>query len=460
MKQLSLLLVIGALSVAFVGFTGSIGEDEPMYIPPSVQRTGDASKGYEYLVTGDYIKSGVPYGYYMMLNSKDKQNLLNRAGKNANVPPGFTVVTAPNGVEIVSPNCLQCHGEMFEGNYYVGLGNTTIDFSTISKQDNFKNNAALKVMQTISPKQYDAAYPMIRSFNTVYPLMETEVRGVNTADRLAALLVAHRDPITLEWTDTAILKIPNEVIPTDVPAWWLLKKKNAMFYNGFGRGDFAQFMMMSNILTVKDASEAKDVSQHFGDVLAFIKSIKPPKYPEPINQPLAETGKLVFINNCSHCHGTYGEKGEYPNLLIPASTIGTDSALLKANHQNPQFIDWFNKSWFAQGSNAAKLVPSNGYVAPPLDGVWITAPYLHNGSVPTIEAVLNSKIRPTYWQRNFDDPVYDYQSLGWKYEQVTTPTPKKTYNTTLHGYGNYGHTFGDHLSDKERKAVIEYLKTL
>jgi hypothetical protein len=460
MKKLCLLLISSAVIIVFLGFIQASDEDQPVYIPPSEQRTGDATKGYQYLITGDYIKSGVPYGYFMMLNGKDKQNLLNRTGKNANVSPGFTVVTAPNGVEIVSPNCLQCHGEMFEGNYYIGLGNTTLDFSNLSKENNFKNNTALKVMQTISPKQYDAAYPMIRSFNTVYPLMETEVRGVNTADRLAALLVAHRDPITLEWRDTAILKIPDEVIPTDVPAWWLLKKKNAMFYNGFGRGDFAQFLMMSNILTVKDASEAQDVSQHFGDVLAFIKSIQPPKYPKEIDRSLATEGERIFTNNCSHCHGSYGDKAEYPNLLIPVSTIGTDSALLKANHQNPQFIDWFNKSWFAQGNNAAKLVPSNGYVAPPLDGVWITAPYLHNGSVPTIEAVLNSKLRPTYWQRNFDDPQYDYEHLGWKYEEVATPTAKKTYNTTLHGYGNYGHTFGDHLTDAERKAVIEYLKTL
>ena len=64
-------------------------------------------------------------------------------------------------------------------------------------------------------------------------------------------------------------------------------------------------------------------------------------------------------------------------------------------------IDWYNRSWFSKGDHPAKLVPFNGYIAPPLDGVWITAPYFHNGSVPTIEAVLNSKFRPTYWTRDF-----------------------------------------------------------
>jgi len=460
MKKLTILLSLSAIIIVTISFTGSDNGDKPQYIPASEQRTGDAAKGYDYLINGDYIKSGVPYGYFTLLNGKDDDNVLNRTGKNANVGPGFTVVNAPNGVEIVAPNCMQCHGEYFEGQFILGLGNTTIDFSNVSKQNNFKNNAALKLMQTISPKQYDAAYAMIRSFNTVYPMMETEVRGVNAADRLATLLVAHRDPNTLKWTDTPILQIPKEVIPTDVPAWWMLKKKNAMFYNGFGRGDFAQFMMLSNILTTSDTTEAREVSAHFGDVLAYIKSIEAPKYPRPIDQSLAKKGETIFINNCSSCHGSYGSDESYPNLLIPMSVIQTDSMLVKANHQNPQFIQWFNNSWFAKGNNPAQLVPANGYVAPPLDGVWITAPYLHNGSVPTVEAVLNSKIRPTYWQRNFDAPEYDYEKLGWIHEEKTAPVPKKTYNTRLPGYGNHGHTFGDHLSDAERKAVIEYLKTL
>ncbi len=460
MKKLALLLSLVAIVSILISFTRSSGDEKPVYIPPSEQRNGDAAKGYEYLIYGDYIKSGVPYGYFTLLNGKEKSNVLNRTGKNATVSAGYTVVNAPNGVEIVTPNCLQCHASQFEGNFYIGLGNTSVDFSTISQQDNFRNNAALKLMQTISPKQYDAAYIMVRSFNTVNPLMESEVRGVNVADRLAALLVAHRDPVTLQWTDTPILRIPEGVVTTDVPAWWLLKKKNAMFYNGFGRGDFAQFMMLSNILTTTDTSEARAVSQHFGDVLAYIRTLEPPPYPREIDASLAKKGEAVFIDNCSQCHGSYGKEETYPNLLVPMSIIKTDSLLVTANHQNPQFREWFNKSWFAQGDNPARLVPSNGYVAPPLDGVWITAPYLHNGSVPTMEALLNSRTRPTYWQRDFDNPVYDYDKLGWVYEEKAKPTPKKTYNTTLPGYGNHGHTFGDRLSDSERRAVIEYLKTL
>jgi mono/diheme cytochrome c family protein len=218
--------------------------------------------------------------------------------------------------------------------------------------------------------------------------------------------------------------------------------------------------MASNLLTVNDTAESREVDGHISDVLAYIYSLTPPKYPQQIDKGLAKTGSLLFIRNCSKCHGNYGNGGDYPNLLIPETSIKTDSFLYKSNYQNPQFVSWFNNSWFAKGDHPAMLQPFDGYIAPPLDGIWATAPYLHNGSVPDLEAVLNSRLRPKYWSRDFDNPEYDYEKLGWKYKEETAPAGKSVYNTDLAGYGNYGHYYGDQLSDKERKAIIEYLKTL
>jgi hypothetical protein len=70
--------------------------------------------------------------------------------------------------------------------------------------------------------------------------------------------------------------------------------------------------------------------------------------------------------------------------------------------------------------------------------------------------------------RTFDSTDYDAAALGWKFTkldhgQADEPTALarvKIYDTTLVGYGNGGHTFGDDLDDGERAAVIEYLKTL
>ena len=95
----------------------------------------------------------------------------------------------------------------------------------------------------------------------------------------------------------------------------------------------------------------------------------------------------------------------------------------------------------------------------------------HNGSAPTVYHVLNSKARPKIFTRTYrtDLDAYDAGKLGWKVEVLSeTPDAKKLapieyrkiYDTSRVGRGNGGHTYGDKLSDDERMAVIEYLKTM
>jgi Cytochrome c len=455
------LLVIAALS-AFMDRQRPDTE-APLHIPASAQRIGDAAKGLAYLTTGDYVKGGIPYNIFVKNVGKDTGNLLQRSGLNATVSHEYTIVTAPNGEELVAPNCMQCHAQVLDGQLYMGMGNTFIDFSDTKTASPGKIKLLEGFLKLTAPKKYQAAKSFLEVTRSIGPYLTTHVRGVNAADRLAAVLAAHRNPVSFEWLGKPQIDIPEEVIPSDVPAWWLLKKKHGMFYNGFGRGDFGRFLMASNLLTVHDTSESRQVDNHIPDVLAYIYSLQAPKYPLPIDEALAAKGQALFTANCAKCHGSYGPDGSYPNLLIPESIIQTDSFLFKANYQNPQFVDWFNSSWFAQGDHPAKLVPYNGYIATPLDGVWATAPYLHNGSVPNLEAVLNSSLRPVYWERNFDNPQYDYANPGWPYQLHNKPgnnTNNTIYNTTLNGYGNYGHYFGDKLTEQERKAVVEYLKTL
>lgn len=461
MKKWMTLAILAVSCVAFTTIFHPFREEEPVPVPASPQRVGDKEKGYTYLTTGDYVKSGIPYNYFLLGFGKSQTNYLKREGPNALISHEYTAVKAANGETVVAPNCMQCHAQVFDNKLYIGLGNTLIDFTDRKKLS--PNNAAMaeRILKNGDPKKYEAAAPFLKAMKVIGGGLYTEVRGVNSADRLADLLVAHRDPNTLRWSDSSLIDTPpDQVIPSDTPPWWLLKKKHAMFYNGFGRGDFGRFLMASNLLTVNDSSEAREVDSRINDVLAYIYSLEPPKYPNPVNSSLARQGGVVFVQHCSKCHGNYGEGGDYPNLLIPESGIGTDSFLYKSNYQSPQFVAWFNKSWFSQGDHPARLEPFSGYIAPPLDGIWITAPYLHNGSVPTLEALLNSKLRPTYWSRDFNNLQYDYEQVGWKFTREAAPSGTTVYNTTLPGYGNYGHTFGDKLTDKERKAVIEYLKTL
>jgi hypothetical protein len=181
---------------------------------------------------------------------------------------------------------------------------------------------------------------------------------------------------------------------------------------------------------------------------------------------LVAQGKRVFEGTCAKCHGTYGDDGVYPNQLVPLADVGTDATLVQGDHQfQSRYVDWFAQSFWGQTS---RMEPQLGYVAPPLDGIWATAPYLHNGSVPTLEALLDSSKRPQYWTRSFSSTDYDQSAVGWKFTALahgqageSSPSARvRIYDTTLLGYGNGGHRFGDDLDAGERRALLEYLKTL
>jgi hypothetical protein len=107
-----------------------------------------------------------------------------------------------------------------------------------------------------------------------------------------------------------------------------------------------------------------------------------------------------------------------------------------------------------------------GYVSPPLDGIWLRAPYLHNGSVPTLRDLLNSAtVRLQTFHRGYD--VFDAVKVGFKGPppHPTGPTAELTqpyflFDTREKGNGNKGHTYGTQLSNQDKEKLLEYLKTL
>ncbi len=146
--------------------------------------------------------------------------------------------------------------------------------------------------------------------------------------------------------------------------------------------------------------------------------------------------------------------------------IGTDPA--RAKGLTRRFVQHYNSTWFGENEKVDEEMV--GYQAPPLDGIWATAPYLHNGSVPSLALVLKSSERPKRFRRppSTDFAHYDSTNVGWKYQLESEPVEPKTkaqdsrqiYDTSRWGLGNRGHTFGDKLSVEQRMDVVEYLKTL
>jgi mono/diheme cytochrome c family protein len=462
------LLLIVLVAAACGGDDALPDAPPPVFPYPTVaadpQRAGDPAKGYDYLVNGGYITCGLPQDLYNAAfpPAPADQRIPGRTGDNATLPYGYSAATSSEGVRVVSANCLTCHAGAINNKIVVGLGAADADFTTV--QANEVDAACGLISGGIEKTECQRFQDRM---DTIAPYTRTLVVGVNPADNLTAALMAHRDPATLAWSDTAMLALPPPVVvPVDVPPWWHMAKKSAMFYSAAGRGDHARIMMAASLLCTDSVAEAQTIDAAFVDVRAWIETLTPPAWPFPVNADLADQGKRVFELNCASCHGTYGSNGDYPNEVIPLDVIGTDPSLATGASQfGSAYVAWFASSFWGETS---RLEPQAGYIAPPLDGIWATAPFLHDGSVPTIGALLDSTTRPKYWTRSHASDDYDQTNVGWNFTvvdhgQADEPDISKRellYDTTLPGYSNAGHTFGDALSAADRTAVIEYLKTL
>ncbi len=437
------------------------------HIPPQVHRTldhpqpesGDPEAGLAYLAEGNYLGNGIPYDLFKKFFKEGKDTVFHREGLNGNMPYVFNVFENKGGLTVVSGNCFICHSSTMNGEVVLGLGNTLGDYT---KDLSFR----FKLVNWMVKRKYKKDSPEWASYESQAKRYVDMAKAivldnpvVNPAFRIEEEAVTHRDPMTLTFQEEAHYEVPKASIGSDIPPLWGAKKKKAFYYNGMGQGDFTKHLMQACLLGIPDSAGAREIQQRFDDVWAWLESLEAPDYPYPVDKGLVNEGKQIFDIECSKCHGKYGDNESYPNKIIPLAKIKTDPAYAVYATESP-LNEWYKKSWFHLTEPKAFTRPSYGYIAPPLDGVWATAPYLHNGSVPNLETLLNSSARPTYWKREGEMPEYDFEKVGWKYKTKKRRGGKKTYDTTIPGYSNRGHYFGDKLTEEEREAVIEYLKTL
>jgi len=336
-------------------------------------------------------------------------------------------------------DCMTCHGGSILGESRVGLGNTSLDIQAL-----FEELAASV------------------DVNIKLPFTFSQVRGTNEAGAFSVYLLGSRNDDLSPRETRRDLGLHDDACE-DVPAWWLLKKKKTMYHVGATEAQSVRSIMQFMMHPLTLPADFVKAEPEFQDIHKYLLSLSPPKFPFAIDRESAKQGEELFRRDCAKCHGTYGETPAYPNKIIALEEIGTDPK--RYQNINEKFGDAYNASWFAKGFKP--LMPTGGYQAPPLDGVWATAPYFHNGSVPTLASVLESRARPKIYTRSFrtGEEDYDRVNVGWKVRK-TVPggandfERRKIYDTTQPGRGNGGHTYGDELSDAERRAVIEYLKTL
>jgi len=191
-------------------------------------------------------------------------------------------------------------------------------------------------------------------------------------------------------------------------------------------------------------------------------TLRPPAYPYPIDGPLATRGEGVYAKECLACHGDHRfrdgvRSGDRIGQVVRASEIGTD------RHRLESYTAIFAATQYGLFPDSPyrfrRFRKTDGYANHPLDGIWARAPYLHNGSVPTLRDLLEPEARrPAVFYRGYD--VYDPVRVGFV-SALAEESGRRffRYDTQVPGNSNAGHLYGTTLPDEDKRALVEYLKT-
>ncbi|WP_119389067.1 cytochrome c [Taklimakanibacter lacteus] len=291
----------------------------------------------------------------------------------------------------------------------------------------------------------------------------------------------------------ALMNWPRQNIPpqerigvVDFPSIWLQEQKRHMWLHWDGN---------NNKLEERNRSAAFGTGANFpildresvGLMEKWVLTAKPPSFASyfPVDKGLAAQGQPVYQARCAKCHGVSGTdfSGEWVGQTTKIAEIGTD----RYRFDNYSYDLMLNQSALYVGDAEERFQnfrKSDGYANMPLDGLWLRAPYLHNGSVPSLRDLLKPPgERPAAFYRGFT--VYDPDDMGFvsrpgqisegtkpylfcyatKAEGLaqcgaTAPDNRGTCDAEIcKGNGSFGHDYGTDLADAEKNALIEYLKT-
>ncbi len=371
-----------------------------------------------------------------------------------------------------SINCLACHMAEIDGVAYFGAGSKILDEKALADTVKLVTSSAgryrlahgstdyrmaVHVHEVMMRHHHDKIDPLTCARSTAFPASHVEM-----------YMRAHGSVMpSNEHVGRGDVKTP--------PLWHSAAK--SPFGRWYCDGSFhAPLPLMASSMELElDQSFEKLVTSVLPtikrDFDTVIRHLRPPKYPYPIDRRLAEKGKTLFYAEeigCYKCHGVYDAKGgvEWTGMHVD---VGTDRARVEV--VSPGFIDAFNRSPLAAEGRLEKSV---GYAATPLTGVWANYPYLHNGSVPTLHHLLGpASERPRLFSvkaaRRFDPErvgqrlYLDSQVERWSESELLHwfGADQNWFNASRTGCGNEGHDFWSRIkTDSNRKALVEYLKTL
>jgi hypothetical protein len=259
--------------------------------------------------------------------------------------------------------------------------------------------------------------------------------------------------------------VPGERIGTaDFPAVFLQGPRRGMQLHWDGNNPSLEERNLSAALGAGVTPETVD-HDSIGRVSRWLLDLKaPPSLYKP-DTSAVERGKALYMRECAGCHGhqegdRYVFEGEYLGKVQPNARLGVDPARLDsytAEFQHYQVSELFKGTPY-QFRHFRK---TDGYANLPLDGLWLRAPYLHNGSVPTLADLLRPPAeRPRTFVRGLD--LLDAEKGGFAAPPCDPARPPEQgfcFDTGLPGNGNGGHAYGTGLPPAERADLLAYLLT-
>lgn len=473
---LGLLLVLG-IAAGVYGWTKFFRE-----VPQPAWVTEDPHMRFKYGSIGAEADAGIPYWIFYVLPRVFPEKLPGPGGYAAfgvaweqgmELPVGFTKKTI--GFARVANTCAVCHTASYRVSedsnpVFVPTGpNHTLDLAAFfrflidcAKDPRFTPDVLMREISLVTDLAWDDAliyrYLIIpitqkrllereRQFAWLYhPAFPDWGRGRDDAMNLTKYFM-------IRWP------MDDSFGPTDMPSIWNLGKyqpDKGHRMNFAGDSHNARSVVIDSALGLLGAPP-KDNAKFLAEIdwmLDYLKAARAPAYPFPVDAALAEQGKAVFEATCARCHAS-----ERTGAVVPIEEVGTsrdrmDTWNEKAAHEANQVVT-------EMGIEREGLVeePLRGYIAAFLDGIWLRAPYLHNGSVPTLRDLLDPPAeRPVTFWRGYT--VYDPVRVGFVTTGEAAEQAGSLHDTRLKGGGNQGHEYGTALPDADKAALVEYLKTL
>jgi mono/diheme cytochrome c family protein len=433
-----------------------------------------AEDNFKYGSLGNEETDGIPYWIWLVLPRMFPEKLPGIGGyasfglvweEGKELPVGFSKKTI--GFDRVALNCAFCHTATYRAR---PDDKPTIVAAGPSHQ--FDPQAYVRFLYACASDPRFNADNLMQEISNVYKLSPVEkllYRYVLIPQTRQALL---KQKTQFAWMDTkpnwgrgridpfnpikfGILKqTPDDTVGnSDMVPLWNLKLRQGMSLHWDGLNTSVDEVVLSS--AIGDGATHKYIQREsLARMQDWLMNLPPPKYPYAIDEQLTAKGNAIYAERCASCHNAGGQT---TGSVVPVDQVGTDrhrldmwtaAAATAYNNYEPGY-SWGFKNFHK----------TNGYVSPPLDGVWLRAPYLHNGSVPTLVDLLTPPAqRPILFWRGYD--VYDQEKVGFVSNGAEAETAGFRYDTSIPGNGNGGHEYGTTLSDADKKALIEYLKTL